>query len=93
MGEDCGERADVFRDLGAVTGQNLTSDAAFLEQTSSKTLVLDVIAMLLERAALEQAVLKHNKPTRVFSKESARSTRKLLYLKLRWSLWLPALGV
>lgn len=82
VGENRGECA-VFHELGAITRQSLTSDASCLKRAGSDTLVLDAIAVLLERAALEQAVLKHNKPTcRVFSGESARSMRKLLYLKL-----------
>lgn len=86
-------RADVCHELGAITGQSLMSDAAFLKHTGREAFVLDVIAVLLERAALEQAVLKHNKPTRrVFSGESACSMRKLLYFKLPWSLWSPPLG-
>ena len=67
MGENRGECADVFHELDAITRQILTSDASFLKRAGSETLVLDVIAVLSERATLEQAVLKHNKPTCVFS--------------------------
>lgn len=49
VGENRGERADVFHELGAITRQSLTSDASFLKRAGSETLVLDAIAVLSER--------------------------------------------
>lgn len=63
VGGNRGDGADVCCEPGPITRRSLASDAAFLKHAGSEALVSDVVAMLLERAALEQAVLKHNKPT------------------------------